>query len=330
MLTGLTVITSDGQRVADRQVRIEGDRITAVGEAVPVEGADVRAHPGQFVVPAFVDAHVHLAYLEESEAMARGGVAAVVDWASPVAWLEQAGEHPAGLSVVASGPMITATGGYPTQSWGRDGYGAECDTAEACITAVDRHRAAGAKVVKIPITTGPELSDAVIEAVVAHAHEHQMLVGVHALSDAQAARAGALGADILVHVPTEPLSAGTLAVWSQRTVIPTLDAFGASTTAVDNVRALREAGTRIVYGTDFGNSRTAGIQPGEIDALEAAGLDGSAILQAGTSAPAGLFGFELGIAPGRAASLLVLDADPLVDPDVLTRPVEVWVAGIPR
>ena len=330
VLTGVTIVTPAGRSAADQQIRIEGTRIVEVGASVALEGAEVRAPRGRFVTSAFVDSHVHLAYLDEPRGMAQGGIAAVVDWASPVEWLAEASAGPAGLSVVASGPMITATAGYPTQSWGRNGYGAECDSVEACVAAVERHRAAGAKVVKIPITTGPQLPDAVIEAVVAHAHAHDMLVGVHALSDEQAGRAAALGADILVHVPTGAVSDATVAAWSDKTLIPTLAAFGSSPTAIDNLRRMREAGTRIVYGTDFGNSRTAGIQPAELEAMQAAGLDGAAVLQSGTAAPAALFGFDLGIAPGQAASLLVLDADPLVEPAVLGRPVEVWVAGVPQ
>jgi imidazolonepropionase-like amidohydrolase len=331
VFTGLTVIDPTGAAASGvQELRIEGDRITAVASTVDRQGAEIREHPGRFVVPAFVDSHVHLAYRDEPAQMMQGGVAAVVDWASPVDWLAEATQRTDGLSVVASGPMITAPGGYPTRSWGRNGYGAECETGPDCIAAVERHRAAGARVVKIPITTGPELSDDVVGAVIAHAHANGLLVGVHALSDAQARRAAERGADILVHIPTETLAEDTVALWADRTVIPTLDAFGASVAAVDNLRRLRMAGTRVVYGTDFGNSRTPGIQPAELQAMSDAGMDGPAILHAGIAAPAGLFGFDLGIAPGRAASFLVLDADPRADPQALTRPVEVWVAGVPR
>lgn len=60
-----------------------------------------------------------------------------------------------------------------------------------------------------------------------------------------------------------------------------------------------------------------------------AGLDGAAILAAGTRDPAARFGFpSLGaIAPGKEASLLVLDADPLTDPTTLGRPVGVLWRG---
>ena len=53
------------------------------------------------------------------------------------------------------------------------------------------------------------------------------------------------------------------------------------------VRDAVAAGATVLYGTDFGNTSHLGVDPAEIAALQAAGLDGAAILAAGTSAPAG-------------------------------------------
>ena len=321
VLKGANVI---GRGVVD--LRIEDGALTAVGEVDPA-GATVLDHTGKFVVPAFVDSHVHLAYLAEAPKMADGGIAAYVDWASPVEWLDA---PPSDLQRVASGPMITAVGGYPTTSWGRDGYGAECAGAASCIAAVDAHLARGAAIVKLPITSGPQLEEAVLTAVIAHAHDKGVKVGTHAMSDTEVALAGRLGIDVLVHTPTSALSDETVALWTGRTVISTVDAFGGSATAIENLRKLRTAGATVVYGTDFGNSRTAGIQEREIEALVSAGLDGEAILAAGTTVPAGLFGFELGIEPGKPASLLVLDADPTRTPTTLANPHQVWIRGVKR
>jgi len=318
VLSGAEII---GIGVSD--VRIEDGRIVAVGEVDPT-GATVLSHEGQFIVPAFVDAHVHLAYLERAPQMAAGGVGAVVDWASPVEWLDPPLTE---LQRVASGPMITATSGYPTTSWGRDGYGAECTDPASCVAQVEQLLSRGAGVIKLPITAGPTLDDASLTAVITAAHDRGLQVGTHAMSDADVARAGRLGIDILVHTPTEPLSAQTVSLWSGRAVISTLDAFGSSPAAIDNLRRLREAGTTVIYGTDFGNSRTPGIQLAELEALGAAGLDGAAILAAGTTIPAERFGFSLGIEVGKPASLLVLDADPRLDPGSLARPVRVLLGS---
>jgi imidazolonepropionase-like amidohydrolase len=312
--------------VGRADVRLADGKITDVGEIAVGRGADIDVS-GRFLTPAFVDAHVHLAYLPREAGMADGGVAAVVDWASPLAALDT---PLADLQRVASGPMITAVGGYPTQTWGRDGYGFEVADGTDGAQAVDALKARGAGVIKVPITASPALDEATLASIVARAHQVGLQVGAHALSDAEARRAADAGVDLLVHTPVEALAEATVQAWSGRLVISTLDAFGGSPAAIDNLRRLRAAGATVVYGTDFGNSRVEGIQPDELRLLVQAGLDGASILRAGTSEPASRFGFELGIEVGRPASLLVLSADPLVDPLVLASPEQVWIRGIRR
>ena len=58
---------------------------------------------------------------------------------------------PTELTVLASGPMVTAIDGYPTQSWGRDGYGLEVTGIQEAIEAVQYLHGLGAKVIKLPI-----------------------------------------------------------------------------------------------------------------------------------------------------------------------------------
>jgi imidazolonepropionase-like amidohydrolase len=185
--------------------------------------------------------------------------------------------------------MITPPGGYPTRSWGADGYGLECDGEAACVAAVDRVVDAGAAIVKVPIGAGgPDHDDATLRAIVARAHARDRLVAVHALDDASARRAAEAGADILAHTPVERLSADTVALWSTRAVISTLRAFGGTETAVDNLRRLHESGATVLYGTDLGNTRTAGIDPLELSLLAAAGLTDAEIRAAATADPARL------------------------------------------
>jgi imidazolonepropionase-like amidohydrolase len=101
---------------------IEG-RNRAVGiEGATVAAEEARSAPtGEYIVPAFVDAHVHLTVAGDvAAAEVRGGVAAVLDLGAPEASLPlQAGP----LRVFSSGPLLTAPGGYPTQSWGAGGHG---------------------------------------------------------------------------------------------------------------------------------------------------------------------------------------------------------------
>lgn len=305
---------------------IEAGRITAVGE-VPEGGEDVDLS-GRFLVPAFIDSHVHVAFWEVGAELPPAGVVAAVDLAAPEAWI---GQSPGGLTVLWAGPMVTAVDGYPVSSWGAGGYGVECSTPEEAAAAVRRLHGLGADLIKLPITSS-SLPREALAAAVAEAHGLGLLVTAHALEAERAALAAELGVDVLAHTPTQSLGTDELAAWSRGAVVSTLRAFGGGPDTVDNLRRLHEAGATVLYGTDLGNTRTAAIDAEELRLLEAAGLDGAAILEAATAAPARLWGLEqLGaLEVGRDASLLVLEADPHTDPGTLARPVQVWVRGEAR
>lgn len=305
-----------------------------VRDVVVVEGriagsapdAEVVNLAGRYLVPAWIDSHVHLAYLPEAEALADGGVAAVVDLAAP-----RVDVASGPLTVFASGPMITAIGGYPTQSWGSGGYGRECADSAAAVAAVYELADAGARVIKLPVTDAPCLDDESLNAVVEAAHQRGLKVVSHALGADDADRAAAAGVDALAHTPTELLPPESVARWSGRAVITTLIAFGNSASARSNLAALSAAGATVLYGTDFGNTRALGIDGAELDAIASAGLDGTALIRAATSDPSQFWGFEEGVlSEGRPASLLVLDGDPRERPETLTEPVAVVLRGVWR
>lgn len=328
VLRGGTVLGPGGAIAADVEVR--AGVIVRVGEGASPSTRVVDV-AGRWIVPAFIDSHVHLAYLPEGEALADNGIAGAVDMAAPESFL--ASPH-APLRVLASGPMITAVGGYPTQGWGRNGYGLECTDAAAAVAGVDRLVAAGAKLVKLPVTGDgqDQLTDDVLAAVVAEAHRLGVKVASHALGDEDAARAAAAGVDVLAHTPTEALSTSTITAWAGRTVVSTLAAFGDASTSRANLAALSAGGAQVLYGTDFGNAREAGINADELRGLTGAGFDGGALLAAGTWDAAAYWGFDdLGtVATGKAASFLVLDADPRVDPSTLSTPRAVYIDGRAR
>lgn len=305
-------------------ITVNDGRIVAIapsGGELPTEAKRVDLK-GRWVVPAAVDSHVHLALYPREAQLAASGIAAAVDWGAPLATLDR--DH-GPLHRVDAGPLLTAPGGYPTRSWGRDGYGLEVTDPAA---DVDRVLAAGAKLIKLAMAGEPSLSDAQVQAIVARAHARGVQVGAHALSEAEAARAARLGVDLLVHTPVEPLEAATAKAWKGRAVISTLTAFSEAD-AVRNLRLLRDAGAEVLYGTDLGNTREAAIQCGEVRALVRAGLDGKAVLAALTTGPAKRFGLPLGLEVGREASLLVLADDPAAVPETLCRPAQVWMRGKP-
>ncbi len=308
-------------------VVVADGRIVAVG---PGAGGDVSAPvedvTGRWLAPAFIDSHVHLAYLPRAADLAAGGVAAAVDLAAP---FESIGGDTAPVQVLWSGPMVTAAGGYPTQGWGRYGYGLEVTGADEAAAAVGRLVEAGAGVVKVPQTGGPSLPPDAFAAAVQAAHTRGLRVASHALGDAEAAIAAAAGADVLAHTPTEALGDAGVAAWAERAVVTSLVAFGNADVTRTNLARLKAAGATVLYGTDFGNLRTAGIVEQELRAMVDAGLTAAEVLAAGTATPAAYWGFDdLGaLEEGKRASLLVVDADPLGDPLTLSRPLQVWIDG---
>ncbi|MEC9070775.1 MAG: hypothetical protein VX938_00290, partial [Myxococcota bacterium] len=124
-------------------------------QSPPIGATDIDVE-GAWLAPAFIDSHVHIVYLPVAEALVAGGVAAVVDHAAPLSFFQ---ETFGDLRVVGSGPMVTAMGGYPTQSWGANGYGIECAGPEEAVAAVDSLQSQGAAFIKIPFAGGPHLTN---------------------------------------------------------------------------------------------------------------------------------------------------------------------------
>ncbi len=281
-----------------------------------------------WISPAFIDSHVHLAYLPVHTALLNHGVAGVVDLAAPISFLQQ---DLSPLQIKHSGPMVTSALGYPTQTWGSNGYGIQCNDVLCIENTIHDLVAQGSKLIKIPLTSSPTLSDEQIVAAVQTSKTLNLPIVGHALSNAQALRAADLGVNILAHTPTEVCTPETIEKWSQRTIISTLHAFG-STAAISNLSQVHSMGGRILYGTDLGNVQEAGISATEIQKLQQAGLSSEEVIISGTTAPAQFWGFsDLGaIDIGFRASFLVLDADPYIDISTLSRPFAVWIDGQKR
>ncbi|MCA1827907.1 MAG: amidohydrolase family protein [Myxococcales bacterium] len=316
-----------GARLAEREVRegalrIEGHLITGKTTSVPFGVKWHEAH-GLTIVPAFIDAHVHLSVAGDvtlvSRAEVRRGVAGVLDLGEPERLLPF---DPRPLRARYAGPLMTAPGGYPTQTWGKDGYGLELSSAGEARDAVARLAEKQARFVKLAFDPRfPLLRHEVAQAAADEAHKRGLIVAAHAL-DAESVRLALdAGADVLAHTPRDALPADLLARMKGKWVISTLWAFGVSP---DRLRALKEAGARIAYGTDLGNEQTkTGIDERELALLVAAGVDPVA---AATRDAADLLGFkELGrLSVGSTASLLAVRG---LAPQQLADPVWVMNCG---
>lgn len=304
-------------------LRIEGKFITGRTAAARVQGPvqDVR---GLTLVPALIDAHVHLRVAGDpalvSRELLRRGVAAVLDLGSPERSLPL--DHRP-LRVRCAGPLFTAPGGYPTQTWGRDGYGLELASADQARAAVRRLAQLGARFIKLAFDPRHLLLDAqVAQAASDEAHQLGLKVAAHALELDSVRRALEAGADVLAHTPRDPLPSEVLERLRGKWVVSTLRPFHVEP---ERLAALREAGARIAYGTDLGNEGTSpAIDAGELALLERAGVDP---LRAATQDAADLLGLDdLGrLSVGSAASLLAVSG---LDPASLAQPV--WVMNCGR
>jgi imidazolonepropionase-like amidohydrolase len=266
---------------------------------------------GGWVGPALRDAHVHLAFGSYDE-MRAGGVVAVRDLGAPphlaAAWR--------GPDVAVAGPLLTAPGGYPSNSWGAAGFArfvVDADDARAAVRDLD------VDVVKVALETSggqpvPDLET--VRAIVDAAHARGLAVIAHALSEPMVLRALDGGVDELCHTPYEPLSVATVERIAAAgiPVVSTIETLGGAAPA--NARALVAAGVRLIYGTDLGNAGTRpGADPRELERLADSGLGRLGALRAAAYGP---------ITVGEKARVVVLDADPLTDPETWRAPVAVF------
>jgi imidazolonepropionase-like amidohydrolase len=303
-------------------LRIEGHLITGKTTRVPL-GVKSKEAQGLTIVPAFIDAHVHLSVAGDvtlvSRQELRRGVAGVLDLGEPERSLPF---DPKPLRARYAGPLMTAPGGYPTQSWGKDGYGLELSTVGEARNAVARLAEKQARFVKLAFDPRfPMLQPQIARAAADEAHRRGLMVAAHALEADSVRIALDAGTDVLAHTPRDELPADLLARVKGKWVISTLWAFGVSP---DRLRALREAGARVAYGTDLGNEQTrAGIDERELELLVAAGVDP---VKAATVEAAELLGFrELGrLSVGSTASLLAVRG---LSPQQLAEPAWVMNCG---
>lgn len=346
-LLGTVWTGGDAEPAADWVVLLDSrGRVGRVGPLREVTVPDAVRRiggPGAWIGPGIVDAHVHLAFGPAAEGL-RGGLVGVRDLGAPAALAASVRNRhgrllPGTPAVAVAGPLLTAPGGYPSTSWGQDGFTRAVDSPETARAAVRSLVADGVDLVKIALEPSgglPVPGPSEVRAVVDAAHEAGLPVTAHALTVEMVTRALDAGVDELCHTPTELLPAELV----QRVVeaaipvvstIQTLFAGGAGSVVAANAAALVDAGVPLVYGTDLGNAGTRpGVDPRELDRLAEAGLGRLGALRAATFAAAVRLADSRitgTIAVGDPAALVVLSADPLREPSVWRSPLLVVVGG---
>ena len=294
----------DGRELEHGRVVVDDSGVvTALGDAadiaVPFGALEVDA---AWIGPGLVDAHVHLAFGSPDDIVARG-VVAVRDLGAPprdaMTWRALSAPR-----VQVAGPLLTAPDGYPSQSWGRNGFAAYVDSVDQSRRLV-QGLATQVDVIKLALEPrgGPVPSAELAVAIVETAHAVDLEVTCHALTVEMVERALDAGVDELAHTPLELLPAALvdrIAAAGVR-VVSTLHTHLRGSEVVANAAALVRAGVEVRYGTDLGNAGTKpGADPRELDLLARCGLDGDAVLRSATEP----------ISVGQPAGLVALLEDP--------------------
>ncbi|GAC1416085.1 MAG: amidohydrolase family protein [Actinomycetota bacterium] len=295
----------------------------APSDGVVINGAERIA--GGALLPGPVDAHVHLTF-STPDSLLNAGITAALDLGAP---LTHAFSPTAPLRVRWAGPLLTASGGYPTRSWGAGGYGHEIRDEQHARESVALMQDRGASMIKIAAEGKPVLSASVIRAIVDEAHKRGLRTIAHALKVPAVRVACESGVDALAHTPVEALPDDLIGMLAARgvAVVSTVRAFGGSRETSNNLLKLAQAGCTVAYGTDLGN---AGILPGvdakELEHVGKALGSADAALAAMTTTAAELAGFPVArIAEGERATLVAATS---LEFAALRTPVAMWIEGV--
>ena len=281
---------------------------------------------GAYILPPFIDSHVHLVP-EFGEAqvgfgqteLARAGVIGGVDMSVPIGELPHYTDYWLG-----AGPMIGLSDGL----FGIPGLTTPITTPGDATAAVDQAYGAGARVIAVDVNE--DINDAALSALVARAHEHGLPVAAREVGSVRMGRAAAAGADILANTPFAPMSEGAVQYWSTRAVVSTQSVWGGEFNTMENLQRLYTAGTTILYGTDLGLQDVRGIEQFELNLLQGAGMTNQEVLDAGSKNPAEVWGLDVGtLGMGRPATFMVVAQDPLVSMATIVEPLAVWIDGAP-
>ena len=333
-----------GARVFDGDRRLDGTWDVVVDGGVVAAVTPVATHSqetgtvvdcaGSTLMPGLIDAHVHLRSPDDLRELARWGVTTALDMGSwppaLIGELRGAGStdvRSSGAGAIGPGNPLSKMPGRPADSVVTD-----AEAGRRFVAARAAQRVDYVKVIIDPPGRGGLEQDAVT-AIVAAAHDLELLVVAHASHTWAVAVAQAAGVDVLTHAPldAELDPAGVAdAVRSGRTIVPTLVMMAGVAAAAPRpgldyaharttVTALHRAGVRVVLGTDANQAPGVPVNVAygesthrELELLVEAGLTPAEALHAATAGAADLFGLtDRGrIAPGRRADLLLVGGDP--------------------
>ncbi len=205
-------------------VLVDGDHITAVGKDLGSADRELDL-TGYTVLPAFIDAHVHVAVNDEAftedaiRAWAFNGVSTVrelgmlsqLSQSDYAAWIQRVNGQPETARVVAVGNYIDVAGGYGAGPNPNHPVGTLITTAGEAAEEVTVHHQLGYPGIKIGIHDGrmdttPHLSPEMAKAICDRAQAHGMWVAAHIGICRGAQFMLDAGVRELAHTPSDPMS----------------------------------------------------------------------------------------------------------------------------
>lgn len=246
---GATLIDGTGAAPrANALLVVSEGRIISVSDATPEllgalpAGTEIRDVSGKWVVPGFIDAHVHAESEQDLKTMFRWGVTSarlMAEDAAAAAELSRTSGNRADIpEIFPAAPIFTIKGGWWDQGQPPDRNLDRFPAAPGqAREAVRKAKALGASEVKLmlddmawcraPKPALPVLAPGVAAALLSEARDQGLRASVHAPNPADARRAIEAGATALAHGVLGLLDAKTVAIMKSRPVfyIPTMDIF---------------------------------------------------------------------------------------------------------
>lgn len=352
-LTHCSVIDGTGApMLADGTVLISNGKIEAIGKYgdvnIPKGYAKLNLQ-GKYVLPGFINAHVHSSYDESNfQSWLKGGVTTVRDL-SPTGPLEgsysdEKKKYNGNIkdsNVVSATYIISKTNGY-----GGLYINSAADAEEMVKEQVDL----GADIIKISVEDDCAarawelLSPEEVKALTDAAHKYNKKVSAHISHARNLKPAIDAGVDDIAHMVVEPLDrelikeiidkdiywVPTMELWKGVSRIHSIDY---DKEALKNLTAFYEAGGKVALGTDFNGYRfrfDSGFPITEARLMKKAGMSNIDIIVAGTKNAAHVCGQdkEIGtLEAGKRADITIYEGNPIDDIEILAEPYMVMHYG---
>ena len=335
LINGTLIDGTGREPISDAVVGIRNGRIFLVGkrgETLIPDEADILDATGWFILPGFIDAHVHNAFNQNNlRIWAQAGVTTVRDVGAyeppsvAFSFKDSVRPDPTCARLVAAGPLVTVPKGYPASV----GFPAMTVTSpEDARVKVMSLLDQGAELIKITIEDGlgqgiptagwPTLPPAEVHAIVEAAHGRGVPVTAHITFSKYLQVALDAGVDDCCHSIFNPLPEGMIQqmLQSRMSLVPTLTAQGMNGYSVENLQRFLAAGGKVAMGNDGGY--VAGLEIGmpisELEAMKNAGMTPMQIIVAATKNAAEVCRLDriLGtVEVGKEADLLMVRTNPL-------------------